>query len=242
MQFFSPSGNNSEKMHYLCKRMKRILAFTAMLVLLASSCNRESRKLDSDLPVDTIPMMVMQIQKCSKLYTAEYHLHKIVTHKDQMRLKGTILAQKFDITLPVGNRRIAIPMDATLKAYIDFNGFSEKNIRRRGEKIEVTLPDPKVELTSSRINHQEIKKQLSILRKNFSDEEMTNYEKQGRAAILNEIPNLGIIEMARESAANTLIPMICQLGYKEEDITITFRKKYTSDDFPILLDTKSFGK
>ncbi|MBQ6202722.1 MAG: DUF4230 domain-containing protein [Prevotella sp.] len=222
--------------------MKRILAFTAMLVLLASSCHRESRKLDSDLPVDTIPMMVMQIQKCSKLYTAEYHLHKIVTHKDQMRLKGTILAQKFDITLPVGNRRIAIPMDATLKAYIDFNGFSEKNIRRRGEKIEVTLPDPKVELTSSRINHQEIKKQLSILRKNFSDEEMTNYEKQGRAAILNEIPNLGIIEMARESAANTLIPMICQLGYKEEDITITFRKKYTSDDFPILLDTKSFGK
>ena len=222
--------------------MKRILAFTAMLVLLASSCNRESRKLDSDLPVDTIPMMVMQIQKCSKLYTAEYHLHKIVTHKDQMRLKGTFLAQKFDITLPVGNRRIAIPMDATLKAYIDFNGFSEKNIRRRGEKIEVTLPDPKVELTSSRINHQEIKKQLSILRKNFSDEEMTNYEKQGRAAILNEIPNLGIIEMARESAANTLIPMICQLGYKEEDITITFRKKYTTDDFPILLDTKSFGK
>lgn len=222
--------------------MKRIVIYAALFLLTLVSCHKDTKTVKSELPVDTIPMMVMQIQKCSKLYTAEYHLHKIVTHKDQMRLKGTILAQKFDITLPVGNRRIAIPMDATLKAYIDFNGFSEKNIRRRGEKIEVTLPDPKVEMTSSRINHQEIKKQLSILRKNFSDEEMTNYEKQGRAAILNEIPNLGIIEMARESAANTLIPMICQLGYKEEDITITFRKKYTTDDFPILLDTKSFGK
>ena len=222
--------------------MKRIVVYSALLLLLLASCHKDTKTVKSDLPVDTIPMMVMQIQKCSKLYTAEYHLHKIVTHKDQMRLKGTILAQKFDITLPVGNRRIAIPMDATLKAYIDFNGFSEKNIRRRGEKIQVTLPDPKVELTSSRINHQEIKKQLSILRKNFSDEEMTNYEKQGRAAILNEIPNLGIIEMARESAANTLIPMICQLGYKEEDITITFRKKYTTEDFPILLDTKTFAK
>ncbi|MBR5729673.1 MAG: DUF4230 domain-containing protein [Prevotella sp.] len=222
--------------------MKRIVIYAALFLLTLVSCHKDTKTVKSELPVDTIPMMVMQIQKCSKLYTAEYHLHKIVTHKDQMRLKGTILAQKFDITLPVGNRRIAIPMDATLKAYIDFNGFSEKNIRRRGEKIEVTLPDPKVEMTSSRINHQEIKKQLNILRKNFSDEEMTNYEKQGRAAILNEIPNLGIIEMARESAANTLIPMICQLGYKEEDITITFRKKYTTDDFPILLDTKSFGK
>lgn len=222
--------------------MKRIVIYAALFLLTLVSCHKDTKTVKRELPVDTIPMMVMQIQKCSKLYTAEYHLHKIVTHKDQMRLKGTILAQKFDITLPVGNRRIAIPMDATLKAYIDFNGFSEKNIRRRGEKIEVTLPDPKVEMTSSRINHQEIKKQLSILRKNFSDEEMTNYEKQGRAAILNEIPNLGIIEMARESAANTLIPMICQLGYKEEDITITFRKKYTTDDFPILLDTKSFGK
>ena len=234
-----------EIFYYFCNRMKKIICHISLMLLLmmlVGACHEDHKTVKSDLPVDTIPMMVTQIQKCSKLYTAEYHLHKIVTHKDQMRLKGTFLAREFDITLPLGNRRIAIPMDATLKAYIDFDGFSEKNIRRRGEKIEVTLPDPKVQMTSSRINHQEIKKQLSILRKSFSDEEMSNYEKQGRAAILNEIPNLGIIEMARESAANTLIPMICQLGYKEEDITINFRKKYTTDDFPILLDTKSFGK
>ena len=234
-----------EIFYYFCIRMKKMICHISLMLLLmmlVGACHKDTKVERSETPVDTIPMMVMQIQKCSKLYTAEYHLHKIVTHKDQMRLKGTFLAKEFDITLPVGNRRIAIPIDATLKAYIDFGGFSEKNIKRRGQKIELTLPDPKVQLTSSRINHQEIKKQLSILRKNFSDEEMTNYEKQGRAAILNEIPYLGILEMARESAANTLIPMICQMGYKEEDITITFRKKYTTDDFPIILDSKSIAK
>ena len=222
--------------------MKQTICYISLMLLLLTACGGNKKAGRKAEPLDTIPMMVMQIQKCSKLYTAEYHLHKIVTHDDQMRLKGTFLAQKFDITLPFGNRRIAIPMNATMKAYIDFNDFSEKNVRRRGKKIEILLPDPKVELTSSKIDHQEIKKQVSILRGNFTDEEMANYEKQGRAAILNDIPKLGIIGMAQESAANTLIPMIMQMGYEEKDITITFRKQFTLDDLPSLLDARSIAK
>ena len=42
------------------------------------------------------------------------------------------------------NRKVAIPMDATLKAYVDFSGFSAKNVNRQGDKIEIILPDPKV--------------------------------------------------------------------------------------------------
>ena len=129
-----------------------------------------------------------------------------------------------------------------MKAYIDFSDFSEKNVRRRGKKIEIMLPDPKVELTQSKIDHQEIKKQVSILRGSFTDEEMANYERQGRAAILNDIPKLGIIGMAREGAAHTLIPMIMQMGYEENDITITFRKEFTLEDLPTLLDAKSIAK
>ena len=240
-----------EIFYYFCIRMKQTICYISLMLLLLTACGgnkkagRKAEPLDTEARVetlDTIPMMVMQIQKCSKLYTAEYHLHKIVTHDDQMKLKGTFLAQEFNITLPFGNRRIAIPMDATLKAYVDFSEFSKKNIRRRGNKIEVVLPDPKVQLTSSKIDHQEIKKQVSILRGNFTDEEMADYEKQGRAAILNDIPKLGIIDMAQESAANTLIPMIMQLGYQEKDITITFRKEFTLDDLPSLLDSRSIAR
>jgi len=226
----------------ICNDMKKNIFYLMAALLLLTSCHNKSQPEPVPEPVDTIPMMVMQIQKCAKLYTTEYHVHKIVTHDDQMKLKGSFLQKDFDITLPMGNRKIAIPIDATIKAYVDFNSFSEKNIRRKGQKIEIILPDPKVELTSSKIDHKEIKKHVPLLRQNFSDEDMTTYERQGRAAIINDIPKMGILPLAQENAAKTLIPMIEQMGYRQEDITITFRKKFTSEDLPILLDRKTFAR
>lgn len=76
-------------------------------------------------------MMVMQIQKCNRLYTTEIHVHKIVTHDDQLKLKGSIFKKDFNINVPGSNRKVAIPMDATLKAYIDFNDFGAQNISRK---------------------------------------------------------------------------------------------------------------
>lgn len=219
------------------------LVFVAMIVIASiSACNGKEKQEVAAAPIDTIPMMVMQIQKCSKLYTTEHQVHKIVTHNDQMRLKGTFLQKDFNISLPTGNRKIAIPIDATLKSYVDFSQFSEKNIRRKGGKIEIILPDPKVELTSSKIDHKAIKKRVPLLRSDFTDEEMANYEQQGRAAILNDIPRMGIIPLAQENAAKTLIPMIEQMGYKQEDITISFRKKFTLEDLPTLLDRNSYAR
>ena len=107
--------------------------------------------------IDTVPMLIMQIQQCSRLYTTEIHVHKIVTHDDVVSIKGTLLKQDIDIKLPLGDRKIAIPMDATLKAYIDFSNFGPSNIERQGDKITIVLPDPKVEMTSSKINQKEIK-------------------------------------------------------------------------------------
>jgi hypothetical protein len=166
----------------------------------------------------------MQIQKTSRLYTTEYHIHKIVTHDDVVRLKGNFLSKDFDVALPLGERKIAIPMNATLKAYIDFSDFSEKNIERHGENITILLPDPKITLTSSKINQKEIKEYVGLTRSHFSDKELTNYEQQGRKAILNNIPNMGLMQAAQENAARVLVPMITQMGYQEEHITIAFRK------------------
>lgn len=222
--------------------MKQTLLMVFLSVFLMLSCTDRPQTVQETAPIDTIPMMVMQIQKCAKLYTAEVHVHKIVTHDDQMKLKGSFLQKEFNIILPVGQRKIAIPMDATLKASVDFSNFSAKNIKRHGDKIEILLPDPKVELTSSKINHAEIKKQVSILRANFSDAEMANYENQGRAAIINDIPRMGIIPMAQASAANTIIPMIVALGYPEENITVTFRKEFSIKDLPTLFDAKSIAR
>ncbi len=211
--------------------------------MLFFSCgNKGNKQQEQTVVIDTIPMMIMQIQKCSKLYTAEYKVHKIVTHTDQLKLKGSILQQVFNIQLPIGDRKVAIPMDATLKASVDFSQFSANNIRRNGQKIEIILPDPEVTMTSSRIDHENIKKHVSILRSNFTDAEMTSLEKQGRAAILNSVPKMGIIDMAKDNAARTIIPMIVQMGFNEQDITITFRKQFTVDDLPRMLDMRTIEK
>ena len=189
--------------------------------------------------IDTVPMLIMQIQKCSRLYTAEYHIHKIVTHDDVVKLQGNVLKQNIDIKLPVGDRKVAIPMDATLKAYIDFGSFTEKNIERHGNKITVVLPDPKVELTSSKVNQREIKTYVGLVRAGFSDEELSNFERQGRQSIIESIPKLDIQEHARTSATRVLVPILEQFGYPRERITISFRKELTPDSITVIDRTDS---
>ncbi len=200
------------------------LTFFAVISALTSCGNKEQPVVVDEAVRDTIPTLVTQIQKCSRLYTTEYRIHKIVTHDDVLRLKGTLLKQDIDIALPLGERKIAIPMDATLKAYIDFSDFSEKNVERNGNHITILLPDPKVLMTSSRINQKEVREYVGLTRSHFTDKELSAYEQQGRQAILNSVPNLNIMEMARQNAARALVPMLTEMGYKQENITIAFRK------------------
>ena len=176
--------------------------------------------------IDTIPLLILQVKNCSHLYTAEYRVHKIITHDDALRLKGQLLSKQFNLKVPLADRKIAIPMDAKIKAYIDFSEFSEKNIERSGDKITIILPDPQVVMTSSKIDQNNVKQYVGLTRAHFSDEELANYQQQGREAILQSIHGLGIEETARANAAKVLVPMFTQLGYDEQNITIAFR-----DDF-----------
>lgn len=210
-----------------------------MACLTAFSCSSRKAEKEKRKQVDTIPMLITQVKRCSKLYTAEYKMHKIVTHDDQIRLKGKILQHDYDMALPVGSRKIAIPIDATIKAYVDMAGFSKENIRRNGKQIEILLPDPRIELTSSRINHGEIKKYVALLRQDFSDAELADYEQQGRQAIINDIPLTGITEMAKESAAKVLVPFFVGLGYDEKDITVTYRKDFSPEEIKKMVETPS---
>ena len=176
--------------------------------------------------IDTVPMLITQVQKCSKLYTAEYRVHKIITHDDALRLKGKLMSKAFDLKVPLADRKIAIPMDAKIKAYIDFSEFSEQNVERSGDKITIILPDPQVVMTSSKIDQKNVKQYVGLTRANFSDEELASYQQQGREAIIKSIPDMGIEETARANAAKVLVPMIKEMGFEEQNITIAFRKEH----------------
>ncbi|MDO4981105.1 MAG: DUF4230 domain-containing protein [Prevotellaceae bacterium] len=219
--------------------------YLIILVVIVSlfSCSDSAEQLQKNqLTQDSIPKLIMQVQKSAKLYTAEIQVHKIITHDDDLKIKGSILQQDFDIPLPLGSRKVAIPMDATVKAYIDFANFSEKNVKREGEKIEIILPDPQVELTSTRINHDDVKKHVPLFRSNFSDKELADYSLQGRKAIVNDIPKMGVVKMAQESATRMLVPMLQQMGYEESNITITFRKDFSEKDVLSIIKVNIEGK
>lgn len=188
------------------------------------AADSDARNLSPGRSNDTVPMLILQVQKCSKLYTAEYRVHKIVTHDDALRLKGQLMSKQFNLKVPLADRKIAIPMDAKIKAYIDFSEFSEQNIERSGNQITIILPDPQVVMTSSKIDQKNVKQYVGLTRAHFSDEELANYQQQGREAILQSIPDMGIEETARANAAKVLVPMLTQLGYEEQNITIAFRK------------------
>ena len=203
--------------------MKRYLILFSWALMAACSSDPEPADTVAD-DTENRPTLVQQVRKCSRLYTTEYRIHKIVTHDDVLRLKGQLLRQDFDIPLPLGERKIAIPMDATIKAYIDFSNFSEQNVERDGDRITILLPDPQVVLTSSKINRDEIREYVGLTRSHFSDKELTGYEQQAREAILKSIPGLGIEETARENAARVLVPLLTDMGYDERNVTIAFRR------------------
>lgn len=214
--------------YYFCikiiNEMNRFIYIFLSAIILFSACSgkkgdEEKLRYES---IDTVPLLIMQIQKCSRLYTTEFQVHKIVTHSDILKVQGTIFDKRVNLPLPLGDRKVAIPMDATLKGYIDFADFSEQNVSREGNRITITLPNPKVMLTATKVDQENMRQYVSLMRSNFSDAELSSFEQQGREAIIASIPTLGIIETARESAAKVLIPLLVQMGFQEQNITIAF--------------------
>jgi hypothetical protein len=195
-----------------------ILFFTNKCI--SSSTEKEEERTDS-VPR---PTLIMQLQRCSRLNTAEIKLHKIITHDDEMKLSGKLMGKELSVNIPAGKRKVAIPLYATVKASIDLGKMTDDDIVREGDKITIYLPQPDVEITETHIDHEGVRQFVAITRSNFSDEELQKYELEGRKSIEASLGSLGIENMARESAARQLIPIVQAFGFKDTDITITFRK------------------
>lgn len=189
---------------------------------------------------DSIGELVSRVRATDRLYTSEYQVHKLVSFDDVMRLRGSILGKKYDVRLPQGDRKVLIPVDAVIKGYIDFEGFSKDNVKVDSGRVTVILPDPAVELTSTKIDHHNIKEFVSLTRMSFTQAELSELERQGRAVIVASIPQMGIVDDARRSAYDVIAPMLMAMGYVAEDITIEFSARFTPEDYAnkiIRLDT-----
>ena len=127
----------------------------------------------------------MRTQQQNKLYTTECKIHKVVLFSDTKKIGGKLL----DIDKP-GYRKVAVPLDVTLKGSIDFTHFDASNVTRTDSLIVITLPDPQITITASHIDFKGARQYVSTLRSNFTDEEITRLARQGEDSIRHHIEPL----------------------------------------------------
>lgn len=176
--------------------------------------------------------LIREVSGADRLYTTEYVVKKMVTYDDIIKVKGTAFSRKFDFKLPQGDRKIIIPMEARIKAYIDFSTFGAGNVEILPDStIRIKLPDPQIVLTSTKIDHKGIKSFVDFGRSSFTQAEMAEYERQGRAAIIESIPRMGITETARTHAYHFILPIVEAMGYPTDKIIVDFGQHYTDTDF-----------
>ena len=207
--------------------MRKLFSLLLLALLIGACSNNKSDKdTDNTIAIDTTAQMVNQINLCSRLYTSEYKIRKIIIFDDPAALSFNFLNKVYKIGLPLGQRRVAIPVTATAKTYVDLSKISKDNITRNGQKVEIVLPDPEVMLTATNIDHTHIVQKVSFLRSNFNDEELMLIEQQGRK---------DIIEDARSSVARQLVPIVTAMGYQEQDVKVTFRNGLTMKELSKLI-------
>lgn len=214
----------------------RSFLWTAILLLGSTfACNRSAEPVPPapqpvQPAVDTTAAIVLQVSQCARLYTTEYHIHKIVTFSDQPVLKGKVLGIPVEMNTRIGDRKIAIPIDVTLKGAIDFAHFDARQVERTDSSIVLTLPPPQITATATRVDHQGTRQFIDLTRSRYTDREIAELTRQGTEQVLSHLSQYGIIEQTRSSAARVLSPILQKMGYREDQIVIRFGREYTDQE------------
>ena len=216
----------------LMTHVTRLLLFVVALLLI-SSCKKTTVSTPApspELAVDTVALAVMQVRQCSRLYVTEMQVHKLVTHVDEPRIKGKMLGMSVDMPARMGQRRVAIPIDVTIKAYVDLEQFTKEQVHVTDSTVFITLPDPKLVITASRIDNNGTRQFIDPLRSRFSDEEITQFAAQGTDSIEAHISQLDIESKAQASAARQLLPVLQNKAFRGKKVVVQFRKHFNNGE------------
>lgn len=189
-------------------------AFLLGLALLGlASCNQRP----------TSEQLLNQAKESSRIYTSEYQVSKVIIHEDDKRVAGKLLGMNIDLGIAGTDRLIAIPMQGVLKGYVDMGDLLPEDIQMAEDRVSVCLPQPRVMLVSTTINHSSIVESVSLFRSAFSDAELTQIQQQGRDSLLASVPRLGILPQVKKNAERTIVSLLQAFGYTKEQITVSFK-------------------
>lgn len=212
-------------------------ALLLMALCSFSSCNKAKNAATTRgtaAHTDTTALLVMRVRTCARLYTAEMQIHKLVTQTDDPRIQGQVLGMPIDLPARMGHRSIAIPIDVTLKAYIDLAQFSASNVQRTDNTLVITLPNPQVIITGTRVDNKGTRQYVDALRSRYTDAEISQLAHQGTDSITAHLSRYGLEEYARQSATRQLVPLLTQLGYKESNISLQFAQPITDNSWKMV--------
>ncbi len=193
-----------------------------MLLLFACSGNNIPNVDSEANKVDTIGVLWERVHHCSRLEVAEYTMLKIVSFDDNSKLN----LAGVKIPLP-GERKLMIPIEVKMKAIVDLTFVTRNDISVDSSTINITLPSPRIEIYSTKIDHERERESVSFFRSNFTENEREIFMKQGIEDVKNSIPATGFNEIAKRNTEKLLKPTILNSGFKQH-VNLTFKEEEIS--------------
>lgn len=179
---------------------------TVILVLIAggfcltisSGCSR------STPPVSGV---ITALQTMQELATVEYTLTKVVKASDDKTW------------YKLGDRKILITCEATVKAGIDFSQLDTRYFSGKDNSISIQLPPPMILMVNLppdkiRVAYQEI----GFFRDHFSAAEQNELMIQAEIQLVRKAKQLGILEEAKQNTRIILNDYLTRLGFEQIDL------------------------
>ena len=193
-------------------QLSKWLLAAVLLMLTASGCGPRSQKMAALLSRKEKAIQVIDKIKSEKqLGLVEYEIEKIVKAKEEGR-KVFILKSK---------KEILCSCKAYLKAGIDLSGFNpmtDMAIDPDETMITLTLPAPTLLSLNVPIQEVEILYERKKHSEGFALHELNNLLRQGEEQIRESVPELGILDDARQNAQLFFEPLFKQLGFSSVQV------------------------
>lgn len=212
---------------------RNIIYGVAALILLTIGivsvrhCSSKPQEVEEEvLPADSV---VKLIKIHSRLYTAEAVSHKTITYNSNNKMTVKMGPAEKQFNLPLGRLEAKIPVSVTYKAYVDMEKMSVGGVNIKNDStIHITLPDPVITETAVAVDHEREVIHRQWFAKRLTDaqyQELITQAKQEAWNELSEKEQQDIIETAKISATDILLPQLRALGFTK--VTIDYRKDFT---------------
>ena len=150
---------------------------------------------------------VLAFKEMSELATVEYIVTKIVKADDNRTW------------YKVGDRKILMSCEASIKAGIDFSKINEGDVTIDGKSISLVLP--KAHLISMNIRPEDVRveyQETGFFRDEFSTADRDALLMQGEKQIKNSVEALGVLTAAETNASLFISNYLKTLGYNRINI------------------------